>query len=270
MSAAPAPAARGGTRSADRLRLRTDPVRLLLSASPWRAAGYLISYLVVSCVTFSVALTAATAAVGLAVTVLALPLMIAVAWVVHWCAGAERALLSQVFTEPVRASYARRERAGLWGSATAAWRDRATWRELCYLLGLWAPLYVLDTVVLSVWATFLAGITLPLWYWAPRGTAGLGYTSGTQVHGVAFGYFPHGPAGPGAWGFYVDTLPKALLAAAVFAVAFLLFNYVLVATARMHGRIARALLRPPADPLEEARDVLTRPGPLGPLMRADH
>jgi hypothetical protein len=270
MSAQPAQLARGRGRSADRLRLRTDPVRLLLSASPWRAAGYLASYLVVSCVTFSIALTAVTTAAALAITVLALPLMVVVAWVVHWCTGLERVMLRQIFAEPVRASYVRRDRAGIWASAKAAWRDRATWRELGYLIGLWAPLYMLDTVVLCVWATLLAGVTLPLWYWAPRGNDVAGYVhGGSHVHGVALGYFPHGPTGPGSWGLFVNTLPKALLAAAIFAVAFLLFNYVLVATARMHGRVARALLRPPADPLEEARSALTSPGPLGPLMRAD-
>ena len=64
---------------------------------------------------------------------------------------------------------------------------------------------------------------------------------------------------------FVNTLPKALLAAAVFLVLFLLFNYVLVGAARVHTRIASALLRAPADPLAEAKDVLARPGPLGPL-----
>src|ERR1700722_4692396 len=268
MSARTAPNTRGGSRSPDRLRLRTDPLRLLFSASPWRAAGYLISFLVVSCITFSVAVTAVTTTVALAVTLLALPLMIAVAWVVHWCAAVERALLRQIFAEPVRASYVRREQAGIWASAKAAWRDRGTWRGLGYLLGLWGPLYVLDTIVLSVWLTLLAGVTLPLWYWAPRGASMVGYVNDAQVHGVGIGYFPHGPTGPHSWGLFVDTLPKALLAAAIFAVAFLLFNYVLVATARMHGRGARALLRPPADPLEEARGVLTSPGPLGPLTPA--
>jgi hypothetical protein len=261
--------ARRQAQPADRLRLRVNPLRLVFSASPWRAAGYLISYLVLSWVAFSVALTAVTTTVALAITVLTLPLMIAVAWVVHWCAGVERVMLRLIFDEPIRASYARNDRAGVWARAKAAWRDRATWRELGFLLGLWAPLYALDTIVLSVWLTLLAGITLPVWYWAPRGASMVGYVNGPDVNGVALGYFPHGPTGPGSWGLFVDTLPKALLAAAIFAVAFLLFNYVLVATARMHGRIARAMLRPPADPLEEARSVLTSPGPLGPLMRAD-
>jgi hypothetical protein len=91
---------------------------------------------------------------------------------------------------------------------------------------------------------------------APRGSQVAGYAPGTRVHGVALGYFPDGPAGHGAVGLYVDTRPRALLAAAVFAVLFLLFSYVLVATARLHGGVARALLRPSADPLADARNVL--------------
>jgi hypothetical protein len=63
----------------------------------------------------------------------------------------------------------------------------------------------------------------------------------------------------------VGNLHQALIAAGVFLVLFLLFNYVLVGTARLHARIAGALLRAPADPMAEAKEVLTKPGPLGPL-----
>ena len=85
------------------------------------------------------------------------------------------------------------------------------------------------------------------------------------MHGVAFGYFPHGPYGHGAVGVFIGTLPSALVAAAVCLVLFLLFNYVLVATARAHALVARGLLSAPADPLDEVREVLDQPGPLGAL-----
>jgi len=135
---------------------------------------------------------------------------------------------------------------------------------VAYLIGLWVPLFILDTVVFAVWLTFLAGVTLPAWYWAPRG-AGFGYSASTATHGVSIGYFPHGPHGPGGVGLYVDSLPRALLAAASFLVLFLIFNYVLVSTARAHAAVARDVLRAPADPLAEAKGVLAAPGPLGPL-----
>jgi hypothetical protein len=56
---------------------------------------------------------------------------------------------------------------------------------------------------------------------------------------VNLGSFPHGPHGPGGHGFFIATLPQAFLAAAVSLIIFLIFNYVLVATARMHALVAR-------------------------------
>ena len=62
----------------------------------------------------------------------------------------------------------------------------------------------------------------------------------------------------------MDTLPQALIAAAVFLVLFLLFNYVLVGTARLHARIASALLRAPADPMAASEGGAHQAGPAGP------
>src|SRR5262249_61522919 len=109
-----------------------------------------------------------------------------------------------------------------------------------YRIGLWVPLFILDTVVRAVWLTFLPGVPLPAWYWAPRGNAGLGYTSTTTIHGVTLGYFPHGPNGPGGGGLYVGTLPRAPLAAARFLVLFLIVSYLLVLSARALPPVARS------------------------------
>src|SRR5262249_22656660 len=78
---------------------------------------------------------------------------------------------------------------------------------------------------------------------------------------VQLGYFPHGPSSPGAVGLYIDTLPKALLTSAACLALFALFSYALVLAARMHASVARALLRPPRDPLAQAKDPLRRPPP---------
>jgi hypothetical protein len=116
--------------------------------------------------------------------------------------------------------------------------------------------------VLAIWLTLLAGITTPLWYWAPVQH----YAHGLTVHGVQLGYFPNGPSGSGAVGIYLDTLPEALLTAVVCLILFTLFSYVLVLTARAHATVARNLLREPEDPLAPAKDVLQRPGPLPSLL----
>ncbi len=264
-AAGPAPRANGPNQPNTRLSVKRNPLRLALSGSPWRSAWYLAGYvLVTGWLLFAAAFLAVGTAALFAVTIAGIPLLIAVAGVLRGCANVERARLGQVLTEPVHSYYQPVTGRGVIAQARSRWQDRATWRDVPYLLGLWVPLATLDTVVLSVWLTFLAGVTLPIWYWTPRGTGAFGYTSGTEAHGLAFGYFPHGPHGPGAEGIFVDTLPKALLMAAIFLILFLIFNYVLVATARAHAQVARALLRSPADPLAAAREVLTTPGPLSP------
>jgi Putative sensor len=256
-------AAHGADTGGDtRLPLSRNPLRLLVSAGPWRAVWYLAGYVfAVGWVLFAAGFTATVTAAVFSITLVGIPLLIAAAEVLRWCAGVERTRLRQVLTVPVSGGYRSFAGTGLIAGAKGRWRDPATWRDAAYLIGLWGPLFVLDTTVLTVWLTFLAGITLPAWYWAPWQTI-----HGVRYHGYQLGYFPHGPNGPGGVGLYVDTLPRALLAAAVFAILFLLFNYVVVLTARAHAAVARSLLRAPADPLAEAKEVLAGPGPLGPLQ----
>jgi Putative sensor len=258
------PAGRRAAAGDTRLRLYRNPLRLCFSASTWLAAGYLAVYVFITgWVLFSVALTTTVTAACLAITLAGIPLLVAAAGVLRGCANVERARLRRMLPRPVHGGYRQPAAAGLVAQVRTRWHDRSTWRDVAYLIGLWVPLFILDTIVFSIWLTLLAGITLPIWYWAPFQH----FPHGVTVHGVQLGYFPNGPSGPRHWGLYVDTLAKALLAAAVCLVLFLLFNYVLVLTARGHVRIARSLLRAPADPLAAAKDVLARPGPLGPLAR---
>jgi len=252
----------------DRLRLRANPVRLVFSASPWRAAGYLLSYLIVSGLLFSVALAATTVTAALAITVALAPLLIAAAAVVRSCAEVGRAMLGQVTRPPAcRSGYPSLTGKGLWRRARLIWASGATWRDMAYLVGLWIPLYALAAVVVAVWLWLLAGITLPLWY---RHVADVcvGDCGSGNAPGVLIGNYPNGPHGAGASGLWIyPSLGPALLLALGCLVAFLLFNYVLIAAARLHARVSWALLRGQPDPLESARAVLAKPGPLGPLVR---
>jgi Putative sensor len=243
--------------------LRRDPVSLLFSGTLWSGAGYVFAYLVIAWVLFGVALTIVVGGGLLSLTLIGLPVMIAAAAVIKWCANFERARLGRMGVH-VGSGYREFTGSGLLARLRHEWTDPALWRDIAYLFGLMAPLLVLDFAVTVVWLVLLAGITLPVWYSYPRQsfTIGVNGTGGSSAHGVQLGYFPHGPHGPGGWGLYVDTLPKALAAAGVCLVLFLLFNYVLVATARLHAAIARALLRAPDDPLRDAKEVLGRPGPL--------
>jgi Putative sensor len=265
---AQARSARAYEGSGDRLPHRRNPVRLALSPGLWAGAGYLFAGLVLGWVLFIAVFAAVTVSLVLAITLAGLPMLIATAALVRGCANVERGLLRMVYREPVHGSYRPVTRPGIMGQVRTRWRDPATWRDIAYLIGLWVPLTLLDAFVLGIWLIILAGVTLPLWYRTPV-NACVGSCATAHAHGVQLGYFPHGPNGPGASGLYVNTLPKVLLVAAGCLILLLLFNYALAGTARLHARTARALLRPPSDPLAEARDVLSRPGPLPPLMTTD-
>jgi len=237
--------------------LRRNPVGLVRSPGLWAGVWYLLAYLVVGWVLFGIALAAVTAGAVLSFTLAGLPLLVGAASAVRWCANVERSRLRTVDGETIAGRYREPATRGVLASVSARWKDPATWRDIAYLLGMFVPLLALDFTVLTIWLTFLVGITIPAWYWAPWQSI-----HGKDFHGYELGVFPNGPHGHPAYGFYLDTLPKALVAAVIFLILFLLFNYVLVATARLHATVARALLHAQGDPLREAREVLRRPGPL--------
>jgi hypothetical protein len=245
-----------------KLSLGRDPIRLMLSRGPWAAARYLLGYLAVGWALFAIALSTAVAGAVLSITLAGRPVLVAAAAAIRWCADVQRARLRTMVTEPVAGRYRQVVGSGVMAQLRTRWRDPATWRDIAYLVGMFVPLLALDAIVLAVWWGFLAGITLPIWYWAPWQTI-----HGVRYHGYELGYYPNGPHGPGGWGLYVNTLPEAFAVAAVCLVLFLIFNYVLVATARAHAAVARGLLGPAEDPLREAREVLNRPGPLAPNSR---
>ena len=243
-----------------RLPIYGNPLRQLFSASTWRATWYLLAYLVVGWVLFSLVLAAGIATLALAITLAGLPLLIVTAAVIRGCATVERLRLRPVIPGPLTGGYRDSAGRGLLARIRVAWTDPATWRNLAYLGGLFPLLWALDLTVLTIWLAFIGCVALPAWYWAPEQT----FASGTY-HGVEIGYFPNGPHGHGAEGIFVDTPGKAIAVAVGFLVLSVAFQYVVVLTGRLHAWVAYSLLRAPEDPLAEAKNVLDRPGPLGPL-----
>jgi hypothetical protein len=246
-----------------RLPLHANPLRQLISASTWQATWYLLAYLVVGWLLFGAVLAAGIATLTLAITLLGLPLLIVTAAVIRGCANAERWRLRPLNQARLTGGYRDTSVRRMFAKIRVAWTDPATWRNLAYLAGLFPFLWALDLAVLAIWLAFIGCTALPAWYWTIQQT----YQSVTY-RGVEFGYFPHGPHGHGAEGIFVDTPAKAIGVAVIFLVLSLLFQYVVVLTARMHAWAAYFLLRAPEDPLSEAKTVLGQPGPLGPLSAA--
>ena len=79
-----------------KLSLRRGPIRLVLSRGPWAAAWYLLGYLAVGWALFATALGTAVAGAGLSITFAGLPVLVAAAAAIRWCADAERARLRPV------------------------------------------------------------------------------------------------------------------------------------------------------------------------------
>src|ERR1039457_7327714 len=153
----------------------------------------MVSSLALSVVLVGVAFSAVTAAAAVAITLAGIPLLAAAGGVVRGCANVEGGLLRRVIAEPVRGGYRRVTEPGMRAQVRTRWRDPGTWRDLAYLVGLWVPLYVVDTVVLGVWAWFIGWITLPAWDWVPWMQY---HGRGSQRYQPRF-YFPPWPGGPG-------------------------------------------------------------------------
>lgn len=234
------------------------PLRVLGSRVLWASLGYLLGYLFVGTALFCVVVPVVAFAGGMSVTLLGLPLLVAAAVLVRGCADVERGRLRMLIPGPVPSPYRPVSEPGVLGQLRGRWSDRATWRDLAYLVALYPPLMVVDGVVLALWLGFAGDVALPLWFWAVPER----FDDGSTAHGISYGYFPHGPHGPDGWGVFIGDLPTALAVAAVSLVLLILTSYLVALTARTQARMVRALLRPAADPLGEARRILAGPGPL--------
>jgi hypothetical protein len=243
--------------------IRLTPIRLTPIRLTLRSAWYLFAYQFIGWLLMSVVLTAVGVAATLAVTLAGIPLLVATAAVVRGCADLERARLRPMTGSPVQVRYRAPDRPGLLARAITPWKDVAIWREVAYLVGLFPLLATAGLVVLTLWLCCVIGVTMPLWYHFPFNHFVLNGHSLNQhsvsVRGVQLGYFPNGPHGAGAVGWYVQTLPQALLVAGLALVGLLLSSYLVIVTARAHAAVAKVLLRAPRDPLAQVKEVLNTP-----------
>jgi hypothetical protein len=231
-------------------------VRHLRSPLPWRSTAYLASYLPIGVAFFGVTVVVLVTATALNVTWLSLPLMLGATEIVKGCARFERHR-AKLLGAPITESY-RPAHGGLISQVRIRLADPATRRDCGYLGLLFPPLLVLDLVALVIWLVCLAGVALPLWYWAIPNE----WHGGPTEYGALIGYLPDGPHGHRGIGVWIGSLPAALGASAVFLMLAPAAGALVVAAARVHAWTARSLLGPAADPLAAARGVLDRHGPL--------
>lgn len=231
-----------------RLKFRA-PLPLLFSPAPWVAFGYLVTSMVLSVFTFSIAVTMLALGASLGLLWLGLPVVIIAIATVRALANVERRRLRPRIAPPYRALPSGPFRARL----RARMRDPATRRDIVLLVALWPVLFVMDTVAVAFWLVCFELMSLPIWYRYVPNT----FDNGTKARGQAIGYYPNGPYEGDHWGFFVRDNRSAFIAAAAGLVLLILAaNYAVVAAARAHAAVARALLTRARDPLAEARAML--------------
>lgn len=201
--------------------------------------AYLLVAGVLGIVEFTFLVTAISVGVGLAVTLIGIPILIASVYAWGWLAGLERRTIGALTGTVIPSPYRPLPEGGWWERLRARLADPATWKDLAFLLlqfpfGLVA--FVVTVVVLGVG---IQALTVPLWYWAVPGNA--------DLIGV----------------FDVDTLPEALLWLPVGAIVLRIGIPALGALGRLYVAYAQVLLGSNEDPaltaqVSDLRDARSR------------
>lgn len=144
--------------------VRTHLVAPLGQAATYRRLAYVASALVVGPAWFVLLVTGWSLGVGLAITLIGIPILMGLAMAAAACARAERAMVNGLLD----ASIPPRRTPGWDRSFTGALRawlgDAAAWREQLYLLLRFAAGLPAAVIVVSVIGAALSGITAPAYY----------------------------------------------------------------------------------------------------------
>lgn len=191
----------------------------VIRAQTYRNLLYLLLAFPFGILYFIALITGLTLGVGLVVTLLGIPLLIAVVVGSRRLAAFERAvankLLGLAIQEPDDVVTGAEE--GVWSRARARLLARSTWMGLCYLF-LKLPIGIASfTLVVTALTVSIGLLTAPLTY----------------------SLVEDGPQ-PGVW--TIDTLPEAIVAVPVGIIALGITSYILNQAARLSGRIATAFL----------------------------
>ncbi|UGS35847.1 sensor histidine kinase [Capillimicrobium parvum] len=195
---------------------------------PLRRTLYLLLSFWLGVAWFCVLVTGISMGIGLAITLIGLPILVAMLWAVRWMAEGERILVKALIGTDASAHYRRPGRPGLWAQIMTRLGDPQTWKDFVYLL-VQFPLGLVWTVVAVVLITASAGtLFAPLYYWAV-------------------------PDGIDAGLFNADTLPEALALVPLGVLLSWLSWHILDRLGRVHGAWAKLVLASSPDPELTAR-----------------
>jgi signal transduction histidine kinase len=201
---------------------------------------YLVTGLPMGILTFTVAVTGWSTGLGLLITLLGFPVLLVTAFALRGLSHVERARASLVVDEPLVARYRQPEKPTLGARIKNVFHDAQNWRDLAWALLLLGVGIAGFTVAVTAIGTVVGLIFAPAWTWALWDSAD--------------------PVDLGL--FHVDDLWTAFAATGIGIAAAPLGLALIRGTAAGSGALARALLAPRTEELEERVEVLqaTRAG----------
>ncbi len=185
---------------------------------------YLLLALPLGIAEFTFLVTTISLGVGLLITLVGVPILIATVFVWRWIAQLERRLIGLLTGKAIPSPYRPDPAGSWWGRIRARLADPATWKDLVFLL-LQLPLGIVSfTVTAVVLGAALQALTAPAWYWAVSGGIDLGVVN-------------------------IDTLWEALAFVPVGVLLTFVGIPALGALGRLYGELAALLLGSNADPV---------------------
>ena len=195
---------------------------------------YLLLALPMGILTFTVVVTGWSLALGLAITLIGLPIAMITIHVSRWMAWLERRRAALVLGETIPGVY-RSSNGKFVARLKALFSDPSTWKDLAWHL-LLLPVGIADfVIVVTAWSATLGLVTMPAWWWA------LPKSDPTEL-GL----------------FQVDSWGNAFLAMAIGILLLPLAAALVRGTAAASGALSRTVLGPSRRQLEERVEVLAQ------------
>jgi signal transduction histidine kinase len=140
--------------------------RDLVDPRTYTRIAYLLLAGVLGTIEFTFLVTALSTGVGLAVTLIGIPILIASVYAWGWLAEIERSTIGALTGNQIASPYRPLPEGGWWVRLRARLADPATWKDLTFLF-LQFPFGLLSFIVATVVLGVAVGtLTLPFWYWA--------------------------------------------------------------------------------------------------------
>jgi signal transduction histidine kinase len=205
-------------------------LRDLGDARTYTRFAYIVLAVPLATLYFTVLVTGLSTGVGMAITLLGIPVLIATMFAWRAMAGLERSLARSLLGEDVPSPYRTVPPGKWWSRLRVRLADPATWKDLAYLLLLFPLALFTFVVAVTLVGVVLGLLSAPAWYWS--------VSDGIDVGALN-----------------IDTLGEALAAVPAGAVLGLASLRVVNWLGALHGAFARVMLGPSSDPELEAQVV---------------